>query len=267
MVREFQIMPATAELLPELLELERTCFSPPWTSKMWEAELIGNPFAHVLVAVTAGPLRQGSGCLIGFHCFWIVFEELRLMKLAVRESMRRRGVGRALVAEAIGRGMTGGSLRAVLEVRSSNEAAQRLYRELGFVSIGIRRGYYSEPVEDAVVMEMDPLRTPAGLQRAMSGGAAENRFQPMFMNDNQEVPMQTDDFIVEQLRRSNPEFRELEASHHRLDLELSELQKRHVLTPAEEVEKKRIQKEKLAKKDKLAELIRVYRDQVQSAAH
>ncbi|MCP9472056.1 MAG: DUF465 domain-containing protein [Nitrospira sp.] len=79
--------------------------------------------------------------------------------------------------------------------------------------------------------------------------------------------MQTDDVIVEQLRRSNPEFRELEASHHRLDLELSELQKRHVLTPAEEVEKKRIQKEKLAKKDKLAELIRVYRDQLQSAAH
>ncbi len=164
MAREFRIMSATAERLPELLELERTCFSPPWTSKMWEAELINNPFAHVLVAVTADPLRPGDGCLIGFHCFWIVFEELRLMKLAVRESMRRQGIGRALVAEAIGMGMTEGSSRAVLEVRNSNEAAQRLYRELGFVSIGVRRGYYSEPVEDAVVMEMDPLRAPAGLQ-------------------------------------------------------------------------------------------------------
>lgn len=164
MAREFRIMPATVELLPELLELERTCFSPPWTSKMWEAELIGNPFAHVLVAVTSDPMRPGGGSLIGFHCFWIVFEELRLMKLAVRESMRRRGVGRILVAEAIGMGMTRGSSRAVLEVRNSNEAAQRLYRELGFVSIGVRRGYYSEPAEDAVVMEMDPLAAPAGLQ-------------------------------------------------------------------------------------------------------
>ncbi|CUQ67771.1 ribosomal protein S18-alanine N-acetyltransferase [Candidatus Nitrospira inopinata] len=164
MAREFRIMPATVELLPELLELERTCFSPPWTSKMWEAELIGNPFAHVLVAVTSDPMRPGGGSLIGFHCFWIVFEELRLMKLAVRESMRRRGVGRTLVAEAIGMGMTRGSSRAVLEVRHSNEAAQRLYRELGFVSIGVRRGYYSEPAEDAVVMEMDPLAAPAGLQ-------------------------------------------------------------------------------------------------------
>ena len=73
--------------------------------------------------------------------------------------------------------------------------------------------------------------------------------------------MLTEDAIVEQLRHSNTEFRELEASHHRLDLELNELQRRHVLTPGEEVEKKRIQKEKLVKKDKLAELIRHYRDQ------
>ncbi|MGC4098675.1 MAG: DUF465 domain-containing protein [Nitrospira sp.] len=73
--------------------------------------------------------------------------------------------------------------------------------------------------------------------------------------------MLTEDAIVEQLRHSNTEFRELEASHHRLDLELNELQRRHVLTPGEEVEKKRIQKEKLVKKDKLAELIRHYREQ------
>ena len=73
--------------------------------------------------------------------------------------------------------------------------------------------------------------------------------------------MLTEDAIVEQLRHSNTEFRELEESHHRLDLELNELQKRHVLTPSEEIEKKRIQKEKLVKKDKLAELIRLYREQ------
>ena len=73
--------------------------------------------------------------------------------------------------------------------------------------------------------------------------------------------MLTEDAIVEQLRHSNTEFRDLETSYHRLVLELNELQKRHVLTPSEEIEKKRIQKEKLAKKDKLAELIRLYREQ------
>ena len=71
--------------------------------------------------------------------------------------------------------------------------------------------------------------------------------------------MLTDNVIVERLRQSNTEFRELEESHHRLDLELNELQKRHVLTPTEELTKKQMQKEKLAKKDKMAELIRILR--------
>jgi uncharacterized protein YdcH (DUF465 family) len=80
--------------------------------------------------------------------------------------------------------------------------------------------------------------------------------------------MLTDDAIVERLRQANSEFRDLEVSHHRLDYELTELQKRHVLTPAEELEKRRIQKEKLAKKDKLAELIRLCREEgLQIAAH
>lgn len=73
--------------------------------------------------------------------------------------------------------------------------------------------------------------------------------------------MLTEEAIADQLRQSNTEFRELEASHHRLDLELNELQKRHVLTPEEELEKKRIQKEKLVKKDRLAALIRMSRKQ------
>jgi len=70
--------------------------------------------------------------------------------------------------------------------------------------------------------------------------------------------MQTDQVIAEQLRRSNHEFRTLEETHHRLDGELNDLQKRHVLTPQEELAKKQLQKEKLAMKDKMAELIRIH---------
>ncbi len=80
--------------------------------------------------------------------------------------------------------------------------------------------------------------------------------------------MLTDDAIAERLRQSSHEFRELEETHHRLDNELSELQKHHVLTPAEELHKKQLQKEKLMKKDKMAELIRGYRDQdLHATAH
>lgn len=78
--------------------------------------------------------------------------------------------------------------------------------------------------------------------------------------------MVMEDRIADLLRQSNQEFRELEESHHRLDAELSELQKRHVLTQQEEILKKQIQKEKLAKKDRMAELIRLYREEQGRAA-
>jgi len=77
--------------------------------------------------------------------------------------------------------------------------------------------------------------------------------------------MLTDARIGELLRESSTEYRELEDTHHRLDAELAELQKRHVLTPQEELVKKQIQKEKLAKKDKMAELIRLYRENGQGS--
>lgn len=78
--------------------------------------------------------------------------------------------------------------------------------------------------------------------------------------------MLNDNRVMELLRQASMEFRELEESHHRLDAELSELQKRHMLTPQEEMVKKQIQKEKLAKKDKMAELIRLYRENEGRAA-
>jgi uncharacterized protein YdcH (DUF465 family) len=78
--------------------------------------------------------------------------------------------------------------------------------------------------------------------------------------------MLTDSMIMERLRQSSHEFRVLEEAHHRLDLELIQLQKRHVLTPAEELSLKQLHKEKLAKKDKMAELVRVCRDHELQAA-
>lgn len=80
--------------------------------------------------------------------------------------------------------------------------------------------------------------------------------------------MLTESRIADLLRESSAEFRELEEAHHKLDAELAELQKRRILTPQEELLKKQLQKEKLAKKDKMAELIRLYRENHErSAAH
>lgn len=124
---------------------------------MLEAELSGNPFAHFLVAKRGGGSEGSAEAIIGYLCYWIVFEEVRLMNLAVIESMRRRGIAKSLVASALRSGMSQSAHRAVLEVRASNQPAQRLYRGFGFSQTAIRPKYYVNPVEDAVLMELDPL--------------------------------------------------------------------------------------------------------------
>ena len=161
----FRIIPATVDMLTDIVQLEEACFSAPWTRKMLEAELDGNPFARFIVAVGREEGKTDES-IIGYHCYWIVFEELRLMNLAVRASMRRAGIGWALALEAVRAGVGRAATRAVLEVRASNEAAQALYRKLGFVPISTRRQYYTNPTEDAVIMELIPLVVPENEREA-----------------------------------------------------------------------------------------------------
>jgi [ribosomal protein S18]-alanine N-acetyltransferase len=157
------IEPATLESLSEILKIEEACFSAPWTRKMLEAELSGNPFAHFLVARHEGKTEVSAEAIVGYLCYWIVFEEVRLMNLAVIESMRHRGIARSLVSTALQTGISQSAHRAVLEVRASNQAAQRLYEGFGFSQTAIRSKYYANPEEDAVLMELDPIVVrPAG---------------------------------------------------------------------------------------------------------
>jgi ribosomal-protein-alanine N-acetyltransferase len=161
--RDWTIAPATHGSLSEILKIEEACFSAPWTRKMLEAELIGNPFAHFLVARCEGGSAAAVGAIIGYLCYWIVFEEVRLMNLAVIESMRHRGIATSLVAAALQTGMSNAAHRAMLEVRASNRAAQRLYEGFGFTQTAVRPKYYVNPEEDAVLMELDPIvLKPAG---------------------------------------------------------------------------------------------------------
>ena len=102
---EWVIEPATVEALPGILQIEEACFSAPWTRKMLEAELSGNPFAHFLLAKQVPPGEAGSVSIVGYLCFWVVFEEVRLMNLAVIESMRHKGIARALVVQALETGV------------------------------------------------------------------------------------------------------------------------------------------------------------------
>lgn len=159
------IEPATAEVLDEVFAIEQACFSAPWTRKMLSAELSGNQFAEFLIAKCPDP-RSGAFVIAGYFCYWIVFEELRLMNLAVLALFRRRGVASRLVCTALRAGLDRGASRAMLEVRASNQEALSLYRQLGFRQTATRARYYVNPDEDAVLMEMAPLQLSALCERS-----------------------------------------------------------------------------------------------------
>lgn len=151
--------PGTMRDLDRILAIEQECFATPWTRRMLAAELEGsNPFSRVVTArLGDGP----HGEIVGYICFWIVFDELRLMDLAVVQKRRRQGVARALVRYALACGREAGAERALLEVRVSNAAARGLYESLGFRRTALRARYYSQPEEDAVLMEKASLDEPA----------------------------------------------------------------------------------------------------------
>jgi ribosomal-protein-alanine N-acetyltransferase len=175
---EWSIEPATVEAMPDILQIEEACFSAPWTRKMLEAELSGNPFAHFLLAKQAPLDNVGSVSIVGYLCFWIVFEEVRLMNLAVIESMRHKGIARALVTQALEVGLAQAAIRAVLEVRASNHAAHAFYRGLGFRDVTTRPTYYTNPVEDALLMELDPIVSESG-RLTQEVGREGGRIRPL----------------------------------------------------------------------------------------
>ncbi len=148
-----RIEPVRADEIDRLLAIERDSFTVPWTRKMFEAEIGGNPFSRLDVArIPSG--ESGETHLIGFVCYWIVFDELHVLDVAVAPSYRRMGVGHRLVAHALARGAEQAVRRAMLEVRVSNEAAGRLYEGFGFRVTGTRPKYYTDPVEDARLLEL-----------------------------------------------------------------------------------------------------------------
>ncbi len=136
--------------LPEVLQIEVVSFGLPWTRDMFERELGRGTLSELLVARA---LDGGTPPpLVGYLCAWVVTDELHINNVAVDPRWRRRGVATALLRAALERGRARQARCAFLEVRASNVGAQILYERLGFRPTGVRRRYYSHPIEDAVIM-------------------------------------------------------------------------------------------------------------------
>lgn len=133
--------------LDEIMSIEKASFSYPWSARFFLQEL-KVPCARSLLAVLGERI-------VGYIIYWLLPSEVDIHNLAVDPAYRRRGIGRSLLQAVIGEARDHRSSRITLEVRKSNEAAQRLYQSLGFAARGVRKGYYSDDGEDALAMALE----------------------------------------------------------------------------------------------------------------
>lgn len=142
-----------ADLAP-LVALERRCFSHPWSEQGFRGAMKdGQNLVLVLRAAD-------SRAIVAYGVFQLVADELHIHDLAVAPEQRGHGWGRRLLSLALGVAARRGARTAHLEVRQSNGPALGLYRSVGFVTVGVRRGYYESPPEDALVLTKEGLGEP-----------------------------------------------------------------------------------------------------------
>jgi ribosomal-protein-alanine N-acetyltransferase len=150
-----KIVPFNASHLQEIAALERECFSIPWSASMFEEEL-KSTLAHYFVALQDGEV-------IGYAGMWKILDEGHITNIAVSPRCRTRGIGGKLLETLISLAAQFQLSVLLLEVRESNAAARSLYAKRGFVQTGLRKGYYHDNHENAVLMTLtarDSASTP-----------------------------------------------------------------------------------------------------------
>lgn len=143
----YKLVPMDKSHLDAVAALERVCFSKPWPRSMLEDELY-DPNVSLVVA------EGEDGAVLGYGEIGVVLDEGCLEKIAVDPAWRRQGVAEAILSAYLRFGRAKLAF-LTLEVRASNEAAIGLYKKLGFEEVGRRKGYYTEPKEDAVLMTVE----------------------------------------------------------------------------------------------------------------
>ena len=139
---------ATAGDIPALCALEEECFSLPWSERSF-SDFFALPYT---VAYIASVKAETGNAVCGYAGMYALSGDGDITNIAVSEKFRRQGIGSALLC-ALGR--YAGVNRLLLEVRASNIAARALYEKYGFKTDCIRRGFYSHPPEDAILMSLN----------------------------------------------------------------------------------------------------------------
>ncbi len=134
----------------DILEIEKDSFVSPWGIIQFLDELT-NPSSHIW-----GLLEEDN--IIGYICFWIVADEIHIMNIAIHPKNRSKGMAKILLNKLIHTALNNNVSNIWLEVRPSNVVAFNLYKNMGFQKVGIRKGYYSDTHEDAIIMSLNLIK-------------------------------------------------------------------------------------------------------------
>ena len=140
----------TADDVQTVAEIEFKSFSLPWTLEDFWHEVLNKDSESIVAEI--------DGQVVAYACVWISFDEADVANIAVTENFRGQGIGKKLFAEIIRRVKLRGVNALTLEVRVSNTAAIKLYESFGLRSVGVRKKYYCNPEEDALIMWLLDLK-------------------------------------------------------------------------------------------------------------
>ncbi len=157
-VAAVRIVPMGRRQLRSVLRIEEECYPRPWSATLFLSELAQRPSRRYTVA-TLGPL------VVGYTGLMLVDDEGHVTTLTVDPAWHHRGIGTLLLLDLVRAAVGRGVRHLTLEVRVSNSVAQRLYRRFGFAPAGVRRNYYVETGEDAIVMWVHDIDSEPYLRR------------------------------------------------------------------------------------------------------
>lgn len=142
--------------LDQVEEIDTLSFQMPWPRDAFLYEIKQNPASLCWVAEREMPNQ--APIVVGTIVVWLILEEAHIGTLAVRPGYRQEGIAQRLLARVLLEAARSGAAYALLEVRESNHAAQNLYKKFGFEVVGLRKGYYQDTQEDAVLMTLAELQ-------------------------------------------------------------------------------------------------------------
>ncbi len=145
------VVAMAADHVDDVMRIDAAVYAHPWSRALWDRELADSSHVHLVAA--------DGGAIVGHAGVMYVLDEVHVTTVAVVPECQGTGIASKLLVALLDSAVAAGSTAATLEVRAAGRRAQRVYSRLGFVPVGVRRGYYRDPADDGIVMWLFDLRS------------------------------------------------------------------------------------------------------------